>query len=115
MSFFSAEVGTATPHTLSAEFATRQRRGVEPRDAGHGARPALIFLAALALTGCATTRYVTVPCLAKDQALPAEPPKVGKSLTGEADKDLRIVAGSAVRLRAWGEGLNGILEGCRAH
>jgi hypothetical protein len=78
----------------------------------HLARPALL-LVALALTGCATTRYATVHCIGKDQSLPAEPPRIKSQLTGEADKDLRIVAGSAVRLRAWGEGLQTILEGCR--
>lgn len=72
-----------------------------------------VALAAFALSGCATTRYVAVHCLAHDQQLPAEPPKVKDKLTGQADKDLTIVAGSAVRLRAWGEGLNTILEGCR--
>lgn len=67
----------------------------------------------LFLSACTTTRYVTVPCISKDQALPAEPPKVHDKLTGKADEDLRIVGGSAIRLRAWGEGLQGILEGCR--
>jgi hypothetical protein len=67
----------------------------------------------LALTGCATTRYVTVPCISRDQVLPSEPERVKNKLTGQADKDLKIVAGSAIRLRAWGEGLQTILEGCR--
>lgn len=75
-----------------------------------------LALMALALVGCAPpVRYISTPCLTKDQAIPAEPPKVHDQLTGEADKDLRIVAGSNIRLRAWGEGLNHILEGCRAH
>lgn len=72
-----------------------------------------LALAALLLSGCAHTRYVTVYCLDHNTQLPAEPERVHDKLTGEADKDLRIVAGSAVRLRAWGEGLNSILEGCR--
>ncbi len=76
-------------------------------------KPAIILAAAL-LSGCATDRFVTVPCLSKDQALPSEPPKVGDKLTGKADEDLRIVAGSALRLRAYGQGLRTILEGCRA-
>jgi hypothetical protein len=66
-------------------------------------------------TGCTTTRYVTVPCLTPDQYKKLEqsqPEKIHGKLTGEADKDLRIVAGSAVRLRAWGTGLLGVLEGC---
>ena len=73
-----------------------------------------IIMAALAASGCATTRYVATPCIAKDQALPVEPERVKHRLTGKADEDLRIVSGSALRLRVWGQGLNGILEGCRA-
>ena len=73
-----------------------------------------ILAAMLALSACTTTRYVTAPCIAKDQALPAEPERVKPRLTGKADEDLRIVSGSALRLRAWGSGLQGILEGCRA-
>jgi hypothetical protein len=72
-----------------------------------------LALVLLALSGCAHTRYVQVYCLSHDQQLPAAPPKIHDQLTGQADKDLRIVAGSAVRLRAWGDGLNTILEGCR--
>ncbi len=77
-------------------------------------RSVVLFLAVAALSGCATTRYVTVPCIPKDQVLPSEPPKVRDQLTGKADEDLRIVAGSALRLRAYGQGLRTILEGCRA-
>lgn len=69
--------------------------------------------AALLLTGCAHDRFVTVPCITKEQALPAEPPKVSDKLTGRADEDIKTIAGSNVRLRAWGQGLRGILEGCR--
>lgn len=77
------------------------------------ARFIYVVAAGAALSGCVTTRYVTVPCVSKNQQLPAEPPKIHNQLTGEADKDLRIVAGSNLRLRAWGEGLQSILEGCR--
>jgi hypothetical protein len=76
-------------------------------------RALAITCVALALSGCATTRYSRIYCLTHDQALPAEPEKVGPQLTGRADEDLRIVAGSAIRLRAWGEGLQQVLEGCR--
>jgi hypothetical protein len=71
-----------------------------------------VILAA-GLSGCATTRYSTIYCVGKDQTLPAEPPKVGPKLTGRADEDTRILAGSAIRLRAWGRGLADILEHCR--
>ncbi len=74
----------------------------------------LSLAACLALAGCAATpRTIIVPCIAKDQALPAEPPKIAERLTGRADEDLPIIAGSAVRLRAWGRALNGIVESCR--
>ena len=76
-------------------------------------RTLALAVAALSLSACATTRYVSVPCVSKDQALPAEPERIKDKLTGQADRDLQIVAGSAVRLRAWGEGLSSILEGCR--
>jgi hypothetical protein len=69
----------------------------------------------LALTACAPhVRYVSTYCLTHDQQLPAEPPKVHSQLTGHADSDIGIISGSAIRLRAWGEGLQTILEGCRA-
>jgi hypothetical protein len=72
----------------------------------------LIAIAALLLTGCVTTRYVTVPCVAKNQALPAEPEKVHDKLTGKADEDVRTIAGNNIRLRAYGVGLRQILDGC---
>jgi hypothetical protein len=75
---------------------------------------AAAILITLGLSGCAhSPRYVTIPCVQKDQQLPAEPPSVKRQLTGKADEDVRIIAGSAVRLRAWGRGLEQILEGCR--
>jgi hypothetical protein len=76
----------------------------------------LALSATIALCGCATTqptRYVPVYCLSNGTQLPAEPPKVHDQLTGHADKDAGILAGSAIRLRAWGQALNHILEGCR--
>ena len=81
-------------------------------------KKALVLTAlALTLAGCQTTRYVTVPCLdAKQYAelRAALPPKVGQSLTGDAQKDVRIIAGSNVELRGYAEGLLQVLEGCRA-
>jgi hypothetical protein len=74
----------------------------------------VVPLAFLALTGCATTRYQTVYCISHDTQLPSEPPKVHGQLTGHADSDIGIIAGSAIRLRAYGQSLRLILEGCRA-
>jgi hypothetical protein len=75
---------------------------------------------ALALSGCALfrerpTKYVTVYCITPEQfeqIRKAEPPKVHNLLTGEADKDTRTLGGSAIRLRAWGDGVLEILGGC---
>jgi hypothetical protein len=78
-------------------------------------RVTLCCLAAFAMSGCATTRYVTVPCLTIEQhqkLKAAEPEKIHDKLTGRADQDVGTVAGSAIRLRAWGHGLLGVLEGC---
>jgi predicted small secreted protein len=72
-----------------------------------------VLIGGLVLGGCQTTRYATVPCVGKDQSLPAEPPKIADKLTGKADEDVKIIAGSNVRLRSWGRGLHLILEGCR--
>lgn len=76
----------------------------------------LLAIALLAsLAGCATTRYAPVHCVTNeqlDEQRKAEPPKVQDKLTGKADEDVKTIAGSAVRLRAWGNGLLGILEGC---
>lgn len=72
-------------------------------------------LIALALAGCAHTRYVTVPCVTQEQVdgfKAAEPPKIHDKLTGKADEDIRPIAGSNVRLRSWGEGMLGVLGGC---
>jgi hypothetical protein len=78
-------------------------------------RSALI-LSALALTGCATTpRYVETYCLSRSQfdtLKSQEPGKIHDQLTGRADKDSEIIAGSAIRLRAYSEGLLGVLGGC---
>jgi hypothetical protein len=81
-----------------------------------GYKPTLYLIGYIALAGCTTARYVTVPCVTGEQyekLKSAEPPKVGDKLTGRADEDIKPIAGSAVRLRAWGHGLLGVLEGCR--
>jgi hypothetical protein len=102
---------------------TRQGRRTAPtKESSGGSDPERLAmkhalpLLALCLMGCTTTRFVTVPCLNAEQYKKLEqsqPEKVHGNLTGEADKDLRIVAGSAVRLRAWGTGMLGVLQGCQ--
>ena len=73
--------------------------------------------ALLVLTGCAHTThlYTTVYCVTPDQYAKlkqAEPPKVGSSLTGNAQDDLKTIAGSAVRLRTFSDGLLGVIGSC---
>jgi hypothetical protein len=70
---------------------------------------------ALVLSGCATTRYVTIHCVTPEQyqkLKDAEPPRVGDKLTGQAQDDLKTIAGSTVELRTYSEGLLGVLGGC---
>lgn len=85
-------------------------------NAGEGsgavARGIALAMAALALSACAHPT-ITRSCIAPGQEIPKEPEQVGDKLTGEADRDFQIVAGSAARLRAWGRALNGIVDSCR--
>lgn len=76
-----------------------------------------LLLAALALTGCATTheRFVTVSCVSQSQfhdLQRAEPPKVGDKLTGRAQDDLKLIAGSALELRTYSDGLLNVIGHC---
>jgi hypothetical protein len=75
----------------------------------------LVF--ALALTGCATpqTRYVETYCLSRtqfNQLKDAEPGKIHNQLNGDASHDVGPLAGSAIRLRAYADGLLQVLGGC---
>lgn len=77
-------------------------------------KPALL-LAALALSGCVTTKYVTRSCITPaqlEQLKSAAPPKVRDKLTGKADEDVRILAGSNIRLRSYSDGLIEVLKVC---
>ena len=76
----------------------------------------VVYVAAFFLSGCTTTRYVRTACIDQEQyerLRDAEPEKISDKLTGRADEDIRTIAGSAVRLRSWGRGMLGVLEGCR--
>ncbi len=71
----------------------------------------------LLLAGCASgPRVVSVPvptpCFSG--AIPAEPEQVGGRLTGNAERDIGVVAGSALRLRLWGRELRAALTACQA-
>jgi hypothetical protein len=81
-----------------------------------GYKPLIYLIGYISLTGCTTTRYVTVPCVNQqqyEQLRDSEPTKVKDKLTGKADEDIKTLGGSAVRLRGWGQGLLGVLEGCQ--
>jgi hypothetical protein len=84
---------------------------------GFAGRAPAAALVALALTGCATqqTRYVSTYCLTRtqfNQLKDAEPGKIKSQLNGDASHDVGPLAGSAIRLRSWGEGLLTVLDGC---
>ena len=79
----------------------------------------LLLLAAL-VGGCAhkqevEIREVPVPtpvaCVEPGQ-IPAEPPRVSQRFNGNARHDLQILAENAQDLRAWGQELHTLLEGC---
>lgn len=54
---------------------------------------------------------VSVPCLDK-ASIPPEPAKIGNSLTGDARRDLDLVAASALDLRSWGRALRAMMVEC---
>jgi hypothetical protein len=104
---FERQMRYGRPKKAAVESA---RRGVEM-----ARKLALAGVVVVTLSACQTTRFVTVPCVSKDQLeqqRQAEPEKIHDKLTGRADEDIRPIAGSAVKLRAWGNGMLGILEGC---
>ena len=78
-------------------------------------RAAAFLLVAAFNSGCATTRYVSVPCISRaqlDQLRAQEPPKVRQLLNGQADHDLKIIAANDIRFRAYADGLLTVLGGC---
>jgi starvation-inducible outer membrane lipoprotein len=54
---------------------------------------------------------VAVACIDKS-AMPTEPAKIGGKLTGDARRDLDLVAAHALRLRSWGRAMAAMLSGC---
>ena len=80
------------------------------------------FLILMLLMGCASTTqpgvqiervYIPqpVPCLPAE-SIPAEPPRVADSLTGDAAADLPVIAASALLLRAWGQEISAAMHAC---
>jgi hypothetical protein len=67
------------------------------------------------LTGCATTRYAPTYCLTRaqlEQLKAQEPGKIHSQLNGDAAHDVGPLAGSAIRLRGYADGLLVVLGGC---
>ena len=83
-------------------------------------RSLLLLLGAVVLAGCAhkpevEIREVPVPtpvtCV-DPAAIPKEPPRVAQRFTGNARRDLEILAENAQALRKWGQDMRGLLEQC---
>lgn len=75
----------------------------------------MLCAAAYSLSGCATSQTLTAPCISQaeyDKLAASEPQKVKSRLTGQGDADSRVLAGSAIELRAWGETMLGTLKIC---
>jgi len=80
-------------------------------------RLALAVPLALALTGCATvhTKYIQTYCVSQDQYAKlkqAEPGKIGSQLDGNAQHDLKLIAGNDLELRTFSDGLLGVIGSC---
>lgn len=77
---------------------------------------ALIAITLLAsLTGCAHQRYAPIHCLTPQQLEKLKsdkPPKIGSTLTGRADEDVKRVTGQLIRMEGYADGLLGVLGGC---
>lgn len=79
-----------------------------------------LFIATFFLSSCALfkpgeTRYFPVYCVTADQyrqLVDAQPKKVGDRLTGQAQDDFKIVAGSAIALRVYSDGLLEVIGNC---
>jgi hypothetical protein len=78
------------------------------------------LLLVIVLAGCAhkpavEVREVPVPtpvtCV-DPNAIPAEPPRVASRFTGNARRDLEILAANAQALRKWGQEMRSLLEMC---
>jgi hypothetical protein len=101
---------------LAGELGRSQRRGFRRLLWPRGKARLLIPLAAFVLASCAGhVRYVSVYCLTPPQyqkLKDAEPGKVGSKLTGNAQDDLKTIAGSAIELRQYDGDLLNVLGGC---
>lgn len=103
---------------IGAVVIPRARSGADraAKTLGTRARKRLALAVPLALSACATTHsYTPTYCITKaqlEQLKAQEPGKVHDKLTGDASKDVGIIAGNAIRLRAYSDGLLQVLGGC---
>jgi hypothetical protein len=76
------------------------------------------LFAVILLAGCAhrpepEIREVPTPVTCVDRnRIPAEPPRVAQRFTGNARRDLEILAENAQALRRWGQEMRSLLEQC---
>lgn len=76
------------------------------------------LFAVILLAGCAhrpepEIREVATPVTCVDRnRIPAEPPRVAQRFTGNARRDLEILAENAQALRRWGQEMRSLLEQC---
>jgi ABC-type uncharacterized transport system auxiliary subunit len=95
---------------------TALRQGISLKIDSRARKMVLVIVPlCILISGCATTRYTTVYCLTRaqfEQLKKSQPGKVKSQLTGKADTDVGILAGSAIRLRAHDDGLLEVLGGC---
>lgn len=84
-------------------------------------RSSLLLSLVLGLSACTGQEHPQPPvvqhvyCLTPTQfsaLVKAKPAKVGKTLTGNAQKDFKIVAGQDVLLESYSDGLLTVLGGC---
>lgn len=86
------------------------------------ARFICVVAAGAALPGCALLphrtvyRYVSTACVTREQYAELksqEPPKIHSRLNGDEDHDIKIIAGSLIRVRSYADGLLEVLGGCQ--
>lgn len=93
------------------------RRGLKSNQRVSSPARSLLVIAAVALSGCATvhTKYIQTYCVSQDQYAKlkqAGPGKIGSQLDGNAQHDLKVIAGNDLELRTFSDGLLGVIGSC---
>lgn len=105
------------PNDLRLDCGAESARPTLAKSYGRTRRRFGLLAAAIALTGCATThtRWVQTYCVTPDQYAKlkqAEPGKIGSQLDGNAQHDLKLIAGNDLELRTFSDGLLGVIGSC---